>query len=324
MNPYTRRDVLRILHIHGRQLSGWERAGLIAPSETYSFQDLVQLRKLRDLRSRRLSAASIRASVAAMQKASGIANPLLEAGTERDGARLAFRHSGTLVDPIGGQMLFDFEHGSSVARDDGQRFRPEEEPEPATFLEAVQLEETGRLDEAVAMYEEILKHDASHAPSAINLGTIYYHRHEFERAEALYRSATEADPHYALAFFDLGNVLDELHRMPEAIEAYQAAIRLAPRYADAHYNLALAYERQGDRRKALQHWVAYSRLDTMGPWHNHARVQIRKILDRERLKIVHRAGSGDPSERTFAGAGRTGRRAEGAKDGFPLRPTLIS
>ncbi len=288
MNPYTRRDVLRILRINAQQLRGWERAGLIAPSETYSFQDLVQLRKLRDLRSTRLSAASIRASVAAMQKASGIANPLLEAGAERDGSRVAFRYLGTLVDPIKGQMLFDFEHGSGVARDDGKRFQQIPEAEPATFLEAVQMEEAGRLDDAVATYEEILKQNPQHAPSAINLGTIYYHRHDFVRAEALYRSATVADPNYALAFFDLGNVLDELRRMPEAVEAYQAAIRLAPKYADAHYNLALAYERQGDRRKALHHWLAYARLDTTGPWHSHAKVQIKKILDRERLKIVYR------------------------------------
>lgn len=288
MNPYTRRDVLRILRIHARQLRGWERAGLVAASETYSFQDLVQLRKLRDLRSTRLSAASIRASITAMQKASGIANPLLEAGAERDGSRVAFRYLGTLVDPIGGQLLLDFEHGSGVARDDGRRFRRDAEHAPATFLNAVQMEEAGRLDEAVAMYEAILAHDASHAPSAINLGTIYYHRHDFHRAELLYRSATVADPRYALAFFDLGNVLDELRRMPEAIEAYQVAIRLAPRYADAHYNLALAYERQGERRKALQHWMWYARLDATGPWHNHARIQIRKILDRERLKIVYR------------------------------------
>lgn len=226
-----------------------------------------------------------------MQKASGIANPLLEAGAERDGSRIAFRYLGTLVDPIKGQMLFDFEHGSGVARDDGERFMQSPEAEPVTFLEAVQMEEAGRLDEAVETYEEILKQNPQHAPSAINLGTIYYHRHDFVRAEALYRSATVADPNYALAFFDLGNVLDELRRMPEAIEAYQTAIRLAPKYADAHYNLALAYERQGDRRSALQHWMAYARLDTTGPWHSHARVQIKKILDRERLKIVYRRGA---------------------------------
>ncbi len=289
VNSYTRRDVLRILRIHAQQLRAWERAGIFPHAETYSFQHLVQLRKLRDLRSTRLSASHIRASIQAMQQASGMTNPLLEAGTARDGARVVFRHSGTLVDPIGGQLLFDFDHGADVAREDGHRFRREAAPHtPAAFLEAVQSEEAGNLDEAVALYEAILAQTPGHAPSAINLGTIYYHRKDYAHAERLYRSATEADPNYALAFFDLGNVLDELQRMPEAIEAYQAAIRLVPRYADAHYNLALAYERQGERRLALRHWTAYIKLDPNGPWHNHARLQIRKILDREKLKIVAR------------------------------------
>uniref|UniRef100_A0A7V5CS75 Tetratricopeptide repeat protein n=1 Tax=Acidobacterium capsulatum TaxID=33075 RepID=A0A7V5CS75_9BACT len=292
VNSYTRRDILRILRIHAQQLRAWERAGIFPHIETYSFEHLVQLRKLRDLRSTRLSASHIRASIQAMQQASGMSNPLLEAGTARDGARVVFRHSGTLMDPIGGQLLFDFEHGADVAREDGHRFRREPLPQtPAAFLEAVQCEEGGNIEEAIALYEAILAQTPTHAPSAINLGTIYYHRKDYARAERLYRSATEADQNYALAFFDLGNVLDELQRMGEAIEAYQAAIRLVPRYADAHYNLALAYERQGARRQALRHWTAYIKLDPHGPWHNHARLQIRKILDREKLKIVARRSS---------------------------------
>ena len=63
---------------------------------------------------------------------------------------------------------------------------------------------------------------------------------------------------YALAFFDLGNSLDELQRLDEAVEAYRTAIRLVPKYADAHYNLALAYERVGEHRRALPHWMTYA------------------------------------------------------------------
>jgi tetratricopeptide (TPR) repeat protein len=77
--------------------------------------------------------------------------------------------------------------------------------------------------------------------------------------------------------------------LSEAVEAYRSAIRLVPGYADAHYNLALAYERTGQRRKALRHWTAYLRLDPIGPWATHARGQQRKILDREKLTIVHRS-----------------------------------
>jgi tetratricopeptide (TPR) repeat protein len=159
----------------------------------------------------------------------------------------------------------------------------------ALFLQAVQLEESGRIDEAAEEYEQVLHLDPHHAPSSINLGTICYNRRAFRRAEELYRRATIADPGYALAFFDLGNVLDELERLPDAIEAYRSAIRLVPKYADAHYNLALAYERTGERRRALRHWTMYLKLDPVGPWANHARSQARKILSREKLTIVHRS-----------------------------------
>jgi tetratricopeptide (TPR) repeat protein len=92
-----------------------------------------------------------------------------------------------------------------------------------------------------------------------------------------------------LAYFDLGNVLDELERPDESIAAYLRAVELAPRYADAHYNLALAFERKGECRAALRHWRAYVKLDRTGPWAEHARGQIRKLLDSEELTVVWRA-----------------------------------
>jgi tetratricopeptide (TPR) repeat protein len=296
VTQYSRQDVLRILRIRLKQLSSWERCGLIPQSDTYSFQDLVQIRKLRDLRATRLSAASIRASVHAMQQVSGMANPLLEAGAVRDGTRLAFRLSGAMMEPIARQFLLDFDsprHSelaevSSVASHQAAR----ESRVQGLFFEAVRMEERGKTQEAVAHYENILELDAGHAPACINLGTIQYNQRQFIEAERLYRRATIADPNYALAFFDLGNVLDELQRLPEAIDAYCTAIRLVPKYGDAHYNVALAYERSGDRRAALRHWTIYIKLDPIGPWSNHARIQARKILEREKLSIVHRNVSG--------------------------------
>jgi tetratricopeptide (TPR) repeat protein len=293
VNPYSRQDVLRILRIHPRQLRGWERSGLIAPSESYSFQDLVQLSKLRDLRAKRISAAKISASVTAMRSVSGMSNPLVEAGTARRGSRLLFRHSGATMEPIARQFVFDFDSGSTRAPETfGATVLNTVQREAranSIFLEAVRCEESNKIAEASALYGEILLLDPMHAPACINLGTIHYNQRQFLEAERLYRQATAVDPEYALAFFDLGNVLDELQHLPEAVEAYRSAIRLVPTYADAHYNLALAYERTGQRRKALRHWTAYLKLDNVGPWANHARGQQRKILDREKLTIVHRS-----------------------------------
>jgi tetratricopeptide (TPR) repeat protein len=296
VTQYSRQDVLRILRIRLKHLCSWERSGLINQSTTYSFQDLVQLRKLRDLRATRLSVANIRASIHAMSQVSGMVNPLLEAGAVRNGARLAFRLSGAMMEPIARQFVFDFDaprhrqlaEVSSAASHQAAR----ESRVQSLFFEAVKMEERGKTQEAVALYESILALDSCHAPACINLGTIQYNRRQFIEAESLYRRATIADPNYALAFFDLGNVLDELQRLPEAIAAYSTAIQLVPHYGDAHYNVALAFERTGDRRAALRHWTSYIKLDPIGPWSNHARIQARKILEREKLAIVHRGSSG--------------------------------
>jgi tetratricopeptide (TPR) repeat protein len=294
LTSYSRQDVLRILQISSRQLQGWERAGLISQRETYTFQDLGQLRTLRSLREEDVSSASIRQSVVAMRAVAGLTNPLQQATVVRTGTRLAFRTSGGMFDPIRRQLLFDFErierHRASAGvaafrLPDSIHSRDLQE----LFIEAVQAEESGEKQRAISLYEEMLALDPGYAPAYINLGTIHFHLRQFNRAEELYRRATEADPGYVLAYFDLGNVLDELERPDESIAAYQRSVELSPRYADAHYNLALAFERKGECRAALRHWQAYVRLDKAGPWADHARGQIRKLLDREVLSISWRS-----------------------------------
>ena len=297
MTTYRRQDVLRIFEMSSRQLQAWERAGLIPQQEIYSFQDLGQLRILCALRAEDVSAASIRDSVLAMKAVSGMANPLLETRVVRTGTRLAFRHHGAMVDPIRGQFLFDFERGSqqaiaAVAAEPSPLRRPAPAGPRALqdlFLAAVHAEEAAEKQRAISLYEEILTLDPDYAAACINLGTIYFHLRQHGRAEDLYRRATVADPDYVLAYFDLGNVLDELERLNESIAAYLKAVTLSPAYADAHYNLALAYERIGQQRPALRHWRAYVKLDNRGPWADHARGQIGKLLSREKLAIVSRA-----------------------------------
>jgi tetratricopeptide (TPR) repeat protein len=311
VTSYSRQDVLRILQIGSRQLQGWERAGLIPQQQTYTFQDLGQLRTLRILREEDVSAASIRDSILAMKAVAGMSNPLLEACLVRTGTRLAFRHHGAMVDPIRRQLLFDFERIDRLDRMD--RPLAVSEPFPLRrsdasrpsglqdrFLAAVQAEEAGEKQRAIALYEEILDLDPKFAAAYINLGTMHFHLRQFGRAEELYRRATVADPAYVLAFFDLGNVLDELERLDESIAAYCRAVALAPRYADAHYNLALAYERKSRHRPALRHWQSYLRLDNRGPWADHARGQVRKLIGREKLSIAWRADRFIPPRKGMA------------------------
>lgn len=289
MHRYSRADVLRILKITAQQLAGWEKAGLIAIGETYSFFELLQLKKVRDLRAKRVRSAVIRASLEAMQKqVAGMANPLLEAGTFSAGARVVFRHHGAAVEPLAGQFVMDFRGEERVV---SAKVRSMEAPETAAelFVKAVGLEEDPATQpEAILLYRRVLELDPAHAAAHINLGTLYYNRQDFTAAEMHYRKAIEVDSRYALGYFDLGNVLDETGRVDEAIQAYKAAIALASTYADAHYNLALAYEKLKQPRKALRHWRAYVKLDAGSPWSTHARNQMQKIMSGETLKVVFR------------------------------------
>jgi Tetratricopeptide repeat len=290
---YTRADLLRILHLTPRQLANWERAGLIAASPSYSFADLLKIKKVRDLCAMRVRPAVIRESLEAMQKqAAGMGNPLVEAGASSTSKRrVAFRHQGRLLEPIAGQFVMDFSPREKVVTSTPiptVEPTPREDEAAAWFARGLALEEDPSTQtEALAAYQKVLEFQPAHAAAHINLGTLYYNRQDFALAEKHYREALQADPRYALAYFDLGNVLDETGRVQEGIQTYKMAVQLAPTYADAHYNLALAYEKVREPRKALKHWQAYIRLDTTGPWSVHARNQIQRILQADTLKLVH-------------------------------------
>jgi tetratricopeptide (TPR) repeat protein len=288
---YSRVDLLRILRLAPRQLQTWEKAGLVTAAGDYSFAELAQIKKVRDLCAQRVRPVVIRRSLEAMQKqVAGMANPLLEAGAYQSGRRIAFRHQGRLVEPIAGQFMFDFSSGQSKVVTSPVRNGPELVATDVAdlFARGIVLEEDpSTQNEAISIYLRVLEMDPAHAAAHINLGTLYYNRQEYGHAEKHYRSAIHLDPRYALAYFDLGNVLDETGRIEEAIETYKIAIQLAPTYADAHYNIALAYEKTRAPRKALQHWRAYVKLDTTGPWTVHAHHQIKRILQGDFLKLVH-------------------------------------
>ncbi len=288
---YRRADLVRILRLTPRQLAAWERADLVPSANSYSFFDLLQIKKVRDLCARKVRPAVIRQSLAAMQKqAAGMENPLLEAGTFTSGHRVAFRHEGKVFEPITGQFIFDFVPSdnavpATVVSMGGAKVQSRDVAE--LFARGIALEENAATQtQAIAVYQTVLELDPEHAAAHINLGTLCYNRQDYGIAEKHYRIAISIDPRYALAYFDLGNVLDETGRVSEAIQAYNTALQLAPTYGDAHYNLALAYEKIREPRKALKHWRAYTKLDASGPWAIHARNQIKRILEADGLKLV--------------------------------------
>src|ERR1700741_2723865 len=161
---YSRADLLRILRLTARQLASWEKAGLVAAAETYSFFDLLQIKKVRDLCAKKVRPAVIRQSLQAMQKqVAGMDNPLLEATAFSNGHRLGFRPDGKLLEPIAVQFVLNFSPEQKViSRPPVVPLRPEaEEPDVAAlFSRGIALAENPNThSEAIATYLQVIERD---------------------------------------------------------------------------------------------------------------------------------------------------------------------
>jgi tetratricopeptide (TPR) repeat protein len=102
----------------------------------------------------------------------------------------------------------------------------------------------GRTPEAVAQYEEALRLNPDYAEAHYNLGLALERvPGRADGAIAEYEAALRLDPGLADAHFALASDLQALPgRLGEAIAQYREGLRLQPGYADAHYNLACALQ----------------------------------------------------------------------------------
>jgi predicted O-linked N-acetylglucosamine transferase (SPINDLY family) len=165
------------------------------------------------------------------------------------------------------------------------------------FQHAVAHHQAGRLDEAEALYRQILEAEAHHADTLhllglslhqrghstagipyiakaisldgkkalyhANLAAVYTACREGVKAEASARQAIALKP-TAEAWQNLGIALHLQQKLEQAIESYRQALHLKPAYAEAHFNLGNAWRdaRQLSNavsayRAALQHRPDY-------------------------------------------------------------------
>ena len=274
-----------MLGVSEQQLRSWERQGLIRGAESFSFADLTRLRTLRKLRENRVPTQRIGRAIASLkQKLSGVEDPLSELNLLPDGRRIAVQVEGQRMEPISGQILFDFETSeggvkSFPAAPPVNRVTQEKQAE-FWFQKGLALEETDApIEEAIDAYRRAVDLNPYAAGAWVNLGTIHYRMRMFLEAEQFYQRAIDADPKYPLAHFNLGNLYDEQGQTDKAESYYASALRLNSRYADAHFNLALLFERKGDLMRAVHHWKTYLKLDPSSSWAQVARKQLEKLRD---------------------------------------------
>jgi tetratricopeptide (TPR) repeat protein len=118
----------------------------------------------------------------------------------------------------------------------------------------------GRLDEAVAHFQEALRLRPDYADADCNLGASLASLGRMPEAIARYKEALRLKPGLAEAHNDLGNALSSTDRTQEAIPHYEEALRLRPDYAEAHNDLGNALSSTGRALEAIPHYEEALRL----------------------------------------------------------------
>lgn len=168
----------------------------------------------------------------------------------------------------------------------------------ATFEEAVRLHQQGRLAEAAALYQDVLRQQPNHFDALHLLGvaavqggnakdaaaalekaiginamraeTHFYHGlalNRLQRTDAAvisYDKAIALNPQYAEAHNSRANALSTLGRIPEAIAAYDAAVAIKPDYLDAYFNRGIVLRFIQQREAAL---ASFEQLLALQPDH---------------------------------------------------------
>lgn len=116
---------------------------------------------------------------------------------------------------------------------------------------ALKHHQTGRLEEAEALYRRILAARPEHADANHLLGVVAYQRGDHLRAIQLIEKALAISPEAAAYHKNLGSAYQALGDLDKAVSHHETAIRLKPDYHEAHHGLAEALRHQRKHEGAI-------------------------------------------------------------------------
>jgi tetratricopeptide (TPR) repeat protein len=119
----------------------------------------------------------------------------------------------------------------------------------------------GRLDDAVAQYQEALRLKPDIAETHTNLGSALSQMPgRLDEAISQFQEALRLDPKYPDAHFYLANAQVQSGRIPEAIQNYEDALRADPNLAEASNNLGMILCRIGRTEEGMARIEAAIRI----------------------------------------------------------------
>jgi len=154
----------------------------------------------------------------------------------------------------------------------------------------------GRLDEALAVLEELIAEHGELPKLRHYKGIVLVSLGQRETGEALIRAAQQDAPDDPVQLTDLGTILAEQGRMEEAVEIFREAVEKAPNYAIARSNLGAALVIEQKYVEAIEHLKEAVRLEPtlLDGYNNLSKALLSARREEEAIEMLFRALAVDP------------------------------
>lgn len=140
--------------------------------------------------------------------------------------------------------------------------------------------QSGRLEEAEAIYQQVLAVHHDHFVALHGLGVIAMNTGRLGRATELIRSSIQGNPFDCAAHNNLGIALMKQGRLNEAVQAFNKSLSIKPDYTSAMYNLARTQQELGNHGAGLEIMLKARGFVRFTP----ANVMLLSAAQRERSK----------------------------------------
>jgi len=122
------------------------------------------------------------------------------------------------------------------------------------------LQDSGKIADAVFMYNRAIVTDKKFYKAYYNLANLYFDENKLNLAIENYKLATKYNREFPYAYYNLGCVYLEIGQANKAKIAFLKAIELKNTIPEFHYNLAYTYKKLGKEKLAKQYLENYNKL----------------------------------------------------------------
>lgn len=128
---------------------------------------------------------------------------------------------------------------------------------------AFELQQAGRVDEAIGVYRAAIERDPNNTVLHFNLGALHHGRGATGEAVVAYEAALTASPSYVPALFNLGVLRTALADPGAAVQLYRRLLVIEPDHAAANLNLGVLLLERGEQAEGSE---LIDRAIALDPW----------------------------------------------------------